>query len=190
MYKTMKIKNIVAALAISVAVLAGCKKTDPVLVGLMAQWHHTAEEADIWLDLESDGGFALYQKLGDSPYVVYKGVWTYVDGVLSGSYIEEVKTDTEAEAGDGAGTDTKADAVPEAGDGTGTEPVYHPWGSKYKVELDGTSVPATLTLTALNASEERITYTRATIPSEIIRNAREPYSLNTAKSGSIDSPIL
>ena len=176
MYKIMKIKNIVAALAISVAVLAGCKKTDPVLVGLMAQWHHTAEEADIWLDLESDGGFALYQKLGDSPYVVYKGVWTYVDGVLSGSYIEEVKTDTDTET--------------EAGDGAGTEPVYHPWGSKYKVELDGTSVPATLTLTALNASEERITYTRATIPSEIIRNAREPYGLNTAKSGSIDSPIL
>lgn len=172
----MKIRNIVAALVVLAAFLAGCKKQDPVLAGMIGQWHHTAEEADIWLDLESDGGFALYQKLGDSPYVVYKGVWTYVDGVLSGSYIEEVKTGTGTEA--------------EVGDGTGTEPVYHPWGSKYKVELDGTSVPATLTLTALNASEERITYTRATIPSEIIRNAREPYGLNTAKSGSIDSPIL
>ena len=172
----MKIKNIVAALAISAAVLAGCKKSDPVLAGMIGQWHYAGEEVDIWIDLGSDGGFALYQKLGDSPYVAYKGVWTYAEGVLSGSYIEEVKT----------GTDTEA----EAGDGTGTEPVYHPWGSKYKVELDGTSVPATLTLTALNASEERITYTGATIPSEIIRNAREPYGLNTAKSGSIDSPIL
>ena len=170
----MKIKNIVAALVVLAAFLAGCKKQDPVLAGMIGQWHYAGEEVDIWIDLGSDGGFALYQKLGDSPYVVYKGVWTYVDGVLSGSYIEEVKTDTEAEAGDG----------------TGMEPVYHPWGSKYKVELDGTSVPATLTLTALNASEERITYTRATIPSEIIRNAREPYGLNTAKSGSIDSPIL
>lgn len=160
----MKIKNIVAALAISAAVLAGCKKIDPVLAGMIGQWHYAGEEVDIWIDLGSDGGFALYQKLGDSPYVAYKGVWTYAEGVLSGSYIEEVKT--------------------------GTEPVYHPWGSKYKVELDGTSVPATLTLTALNASEERITYTRATIPSEIIRNARKPYGLNTAKSGSIDSPIL
>lgn len=176
----MKIKNIVAALVVLAAFLAGCKKQDPVLAGMIGQWHYAGEEVDIWIDLGSDGGFALYQKLGDSPYVAYKGVWAYAEGVLSGSYIEEVKK----------GADTEADNGAEAGDGAGTEPVYHPWGSKYKVELDGTTVPATLTLTALNSSEESIAYTKATIPSEIILNAREPYGFNTAKSSSTCTPLL
>ena len=42
-YKIMKIKNIVAALAISAAVLAGCKKSDPVLAGMIGQWHYGKE---------------------------------------------------------------------------------------------------------------------------------------------------
>ena len=112
----------------------GCKKDKKPVdykALITGEWHCVPSEidADVYAVFEEDGGFELYQKVGEGRHRHYSGTWSSEGNTLSGAYA----------------------------DGS-------VWGSTYKMEFpdDGT-----MTLTALNGSEEVMTYLRESVPAEV-----------------------
>ena len=96
-----RITNIILTIAATLCVAASCKKEDlgPALdKALVGTWHLAetlveGEEldtkvADVYLVLNSDCTFAIYQKTGSQSdrYDLYTGVCSAEGGVLSGTY--------------------------------------------------------------------------------------------------------
>lgn len=131
-------KNIYILIAL-LLMATGCKKEKTVDYAkqVIGEWHCVPEtfDADVYLALDPDGTFALYQQIGEGRHRHYSGEWE-LDGItLSGSY-------------------------------SGGEA----WGSSYQVSFSGGN---TMSLKALNGSEEVMTYSRNTIPSEVIEGSVE-----------------
>lgn len=78
----MKMKNPIYTLLAALLLMAtGCEKpTDRFIDTLVGDWHYTAEESgvteDVWLTLNSDSTFEMYQKIGDGPYWHSTGGYT------------------------------------------------------------------------------------------------------------------
>lgn len=83
-----------AFLIISALLLFSCQKQDSnIASNLLGEWHyHTEYEddtlVDVYLRLQSGGEFELYQLIGEGRYTYFRGVWTYKDGLLSGTYAD------------------------------------------------------------------------------------------------------
>lgn len=86
-------------LAAAVCLAASCQKEEMLLeASLLGTWHLEgttvegeeldAKVADVYLVLNADGSFALYQKTGSQSdrYDLYTGVCSAEDGILSGTY--------------------------------------------------------------------------------------------------------
>ena len=57
--------------------------------GPCAEWHSEMlpmDNADIYLQLNKDKTFELYQKIGEGRYRKYAGTYTLTDAILSGKY--------------------------------------------------------------------------------------------------------
>lgn len=95
------IKSILVVLACGLA-LIGCNKSggnseddvkyDGSVVGTwhMVSWSNTEATADIYLSIESDGTFTLYQRYTTPYYQKFEGTFSYEDSVLSGTYDDGV----------------------------------------------------------------------------------------------------
>lgn len=96
-----RITNIILTIAAAVCLAASCQKEDqaPTLdKALVGTWHLTgtfvegteldADLIDVYLVLNSDCTFEIYQKSGSQTdrYDVYTGTCTAEDGVLNGTY--------------------------------------------------------------------------------------------------------
>ena len=87
-----KILFIMAAIMLIVA--TGCKKEDKkkdlkaITVG---EWHCVPEgmDADIYVAFAAEGGFDLYQQIGEGRHRHYTGTWTLEGNILSGIYADE-----------------------------------------------------------------------------------------------------
>ena len=77
--------------------LAACgeKNSDPVKKEptfeekLCGEWHSNTlpvEDADIYLQLNIDKTFELYQKIGEGAHRLYRGTWNVEENVLTGVY--------------------------------------------------------------------------------------------------------
>ena len=100
MMNMKRITNIILTIAAAVCLAASCQKADeaPALdKALVGTWHleetlvegeELKESVDVYLQLNSDCTFALYQKTGSQKdrYDLYTGVCSAEDGVLSGTY--------------------------------------------------------------------------------------------------------
>ena len=83
---------ILAALMLITA--TGCKKDDKqkdlkaITVG---EWHCVPEgiDADIYVTFAAEGGFDLYQQIGEGRHRHYTGTWTLEGNILSGIYADE-----------------------------------------------------------------------------------------------------
>ena len=81
-----------AFLIISALLLFSCEKQPAFkFEDLVGEWHHHSEYedgsvADVYVAFEKDGSFRLYQLIGEGRYTYFRGVWTYKDGLLSGTY--------------------------------------------------------------------------------------------------------
>lgn len=71
-------------------VATGCKKDKPVDYAklIIGEWHCAPEtfEADVYLALDTDGTFDLYQQIGEGRHRHYSGEWEINENVLSGIY--------------------------------------------------------------------------------------------------------
>ena len=71
-------------------VATGCKKDKPVDHArlIIGEWHCTPEtfEADVYLALDNDGTFDLYQQIGEGRHRHYSGEWELDGTTLSGTY--------------------------------------------------------------------------------------------------------
>jgi len=131
-------KNIYIFIAL-LLIATGCKKDKPVDHAklVIGEWHCAPEtfEADVYLALDTDGTFDLYQQIGEGRHRHYSGEWDLDGTTLSGTYSN--------------------------GDN---------WGSGYQVSFSGDN---TMSLKALNGSEEVMKYSREAIPSEVINGSIE-----------------
>lgn len=73
----------------------GEKNSDPVKKEptfeekLCVEWHSTAlplQDADVYLKLNIDKTFELYQKIGDGAHRLYRGTWNIEENILTGVY--------------------------------------------------------------------------------------------------------
>jgi len=132
-------KKNIYILIVLLLIVTGCKKEKPVDYAkqVIGEWHCVPEtfDADVYLALDPDGTFALYQQIGEGRHRHFSGEWELDGTTLSGSY-------------------------------SGGEV----WGSSYQVSFPGDN---TMSLKALNGSEEVMTYSRKTIPSEVIEGSVE-----------------
>ncbi|MBQ8838001.1 MAG: hypothetical protein IJ005_01635 [Bacteroidales bacterium] len=86
-------KKIIYLIAAAFIAAVGCQSEhDRMVEQLVGDWHFAGEESgvkeDIWLSFSADGGFELYQKIGEGPYWLSTGEFT-LDAdkmVLSGLY--------------------------------------------------------------------------------------------------------
>ncbi len=80
--------------ALSLLLLSGCRKDDPVNINSaetgswhLVEWNGAVPESfDIYLELLSDGTFNLYQRLQTSDYEHLGGTFTLGGGFLNGIY--------------------------------------------------------------------------------------------------------
>ena len=88
-----KILYILTALLLLTA--CGEKNSDPVKKEptfedkLCVEWHSTAlplQDADVYLKLNIDKTFELYQKIGDGAHRLYRGIWNLEENILTGVY--------------------------------------------------------------------------------------------------------
>lgn len=125
--------------ALMLITVTGCKKENKKVdykTAIVGEWHCAPADmdADIYVEFEKEGTFALYQQVGEGRYRKYTGSWTNAENILSGTYT----------------------------DGT-------PWGSTYQMAFEAD----TMTLTALNGSEEVMTYVKQSIPDEVLADCIE-----------------
>lgn len=97
------IKSILVVLACGLA-LVGCSKSSNgggddgdisyggSVIGTwhMVSWSNVETGADIYLAIEEDGSFTLYQRYTEPFYQKFEGTYSYNDSVLSGSYDDGV----------------------------------------------------------------------------------------------------
>lgn len=88
----MKMKKLLYILS-ALLLLAGCGKDkgDKKLSleeKICGEWHCTslAVSGDIYLDLNEDKTFEMYQKLGEGAYRLYRGTWNLEANLLTGRY--------------------------------------------------------------------------------------------------------
>lgn len=80
-----KIIHIITVI-LAVAVMGtGCKKENTMSYTI-GEWHCTVGECDIYLALNADSTFKLFQKLGEGRYHLYNGTWNTIKDVISGEY--------------------------------------------------------------------------------------------------------
>lgn len=89
-----KILYIISAIA-TLLFATSCEKESGVLNQLAGEWHCTVEDSgvtqDVYLSLEADGQFEMYQKTGEGPYWYTSGKYTLdtESMVLSGVYSDK-----------------------------------------------------------------------------------------------------
>lgn len=85
----MRISYMMAAV-LAVGMLAGCRKEDKTdyAAKIPGEWHCTPEtfEADVYIAFDADGGFDLYQQVGEGRHRHYSGEWEVAGNVISGTY--------------------------------------------------------------------------------------------------------
>lgn len=86
-----KLLYMLAALTLILA--TGCTKEDKKVdykSAIVGQWHCAPADmdADIYVEFEKEGDFALYQQLGEGRYRKYTGSWTNAENILSGTYTD------------------------------------------------------------------------------------------------------
>lgn len=77
--------------------LISCEKTDPNLKKIAGEWYLQEENAEVYIDFNSDGTFALFQNIAlnegmNAPrYRFYSGTFTYDGTLLIGVYSDNSK---------------------------------------------------------------------------------------------------
>lgn len=87
----MKKVLLYAAALFAFVCAVGCKKEENKInyaETIIGEWHCTPEglEADIYVSFDAEGGFELYQKIGEGRHRRYSGTYGIEGNTLSGTY--------------------------------------------------------------------------------------------------------
>lgn len=129
-----------------------CKKDDKKVdykSSIVGEWHCSPEafDADVYVAFNAEGGFDLYQQIGEGRHRHYTGTYSIEGNTLSGTYTDG-----------------------------------NPWGSTYSMEFVSDKE---MKLTALNGSNEVMSYFKEDIPAEVRDNAVDTKSIED-----VDCPVL
>lgn len=90
-----KIIRIFLMAVVSAAAFIGCETMsgEKLATAIVGDWQLTevtdmaaADMPTVYLSLTAEGGFTLYQKVGEGRTRIYTGTYTLLEGVLSGEY--------------------------------------------------------------------------------------------------------